>query len=181
LINGSIDISGGVYCGMYYVFLTVSINAIRKENVQPFLDMMHCRTEEEVERIEEEKRRKEEEEERTYQAEREERLRREAVEATAKKEKMLAVLRGKHKQISVRPVGACSLCIVTDKAKIVVVKQFALRNGKMVTKQFLQENYGMRDFQKWNDLIPVHSAKDTCHLKDTAIERYISQGAVFAL
>jgi hypothetical protein len=50
----------------------------------------------------------------------------------------------------------------------------------MVTKQFLQENYGMKEFQKWNDVIPAHSAKDTCRLKDTAIEHYISQGAVFA-
>jgi predicted GIY-YIG superfamily endonuclease len=181
LINGSINISGGAYCGMYYVFLTVNINAIRKENIQPFLSLMHCRSEEEVERIEEEKRRKAEDDERKHQAEWEEYLRQKAVEAAAKKEKMLAALRGKHQQVSVRPTGACSLCVITDKAKVVVIKQFALKNGKMVTKQFLQENYGMREFQKWNDVIPAHSAKDTCRLKDTAIERYISQGAVFAL
>lgn len=182
LISGSIDIYGGVWWGMYYVMLDITVNAIPADSIPEFLRLMRCKREEEIAVIEEEKRRREEERELLYRQERQARLAGEAQEAQTRRQQALVRMQEKHAPISRLPAGDCSLCLVTGKGALVVVKRFTLKNGRTVTKKFLQrDSLSMKDYQRWNNTVPAHSAKDTYRLEDAALERYIGEGSVFSL
>lgn len=181
LIYGSIDIYGGVVWGRYFVELSITVNAIAEKNVPEFLRLMKCKSDDQIAEIE-----KQQDEERRQRSEqwKKEQQEREAEEASAaliQRAEMLAEYRQTYSQIQTMPEGTCSLCVVTDKARRVVVKQFFLKKGKKVIKKFLQDrayNYP-KDYEQWNDTMPPHTAKDTSRMEDTALQKYILEGVVF--
>lgn len=179
LMNGGFQILGGYHWGRYYVILKLTINTIPNENRPQLLKLMRCKTDAEIEIIENEERKEQEERERKYEQERKERQAGEAEDAKTKRQEILSTMRKEHTQINQRPKGKCSICLVTDKANLIVIKQFHLKNGSFKIKKFFQREFGLKDYQKWNDMMPSHLAKDTCRIDDATIDRLIAEGCAF--
>jgi hypothetical protein len=184
LIYGSIGIYGSIVWGRYNVELVVRVNAIPENNVPEFLKLLGCKSEAEIAGIEKNKL---EETRRWFEQNREERKEQKAKyeeEARAKRLEFLAGYREKHKQIDAMPDGECSLCVVTDNADRVVIKQFFLKNGKKMVKQFRPyRRYGSpKHYELWNDVMPTHSVMGyMSRLDEATLQRYFAEGAVFSL
>ncbi len=183
LIYGRIDIYGYQAWGRYYVELAITVNAIPEKNIPEFLRLLGCKSEEEIVEIERQKREEERLKQEQWDKERKEQKKKEEAEAHIRRKELLADLRGKHTSIKAMPKGVCSLCVVTDNANRIVVKQFFLKNGKKIVKLFRPyRQYGTpKDYERWNDIMPPHSAKDNARLDDDALQKYIAEGVVFSL
>lgn len=180
LIYGSIDIYGGVIWGRYYVYLLITVNAIEETNIPQFLKLMKCKSEAEITKIEEQKAEERRLRNEQWEKEREQRKIKEEAENREKGAALLAKYQKEYTTVRTMPEGTCSLCILTEKAGVVVVKQFFLKNGRKMVKMFRQEDYSLKEYQQWNDVMPPHTAKDTCRMNEAALRQYISKGVVFS-
>ena len=183
LIYGQIDLYGYEAWGRYYVSLSITVNAIPEKNVPEFLRLLGCKSEEEIAEIErqeqEEYRQSQERREKEFQALR----KKEEAEDLARRAKILADYREKYTPIDAMPEGVCSLCVVTDNASRIVIKQFFLNNGKKMVKKFRPyRRYGEpKDYEKWNDIMPPHTVKDRASIDEETLRKYFAEGAVFSL
>ncbi len=179
LINGGFQILGGVYMWQYYVILKLVVNSIPKENIGSLLALLKCKSVAEIEEIERIREEERQEKRKEYQLQSQENEKLKKENDARKKEVLLKEMNEKYKRISSLPAGCFTICIVTDHAKLVVIKRFKLKNKTTVTKKFLQRDVFMPDFQKWNDTKPSHIAKDTCKINENEINRYLQEGCVF--
>ncbi len=185
LIYGRIDIYGQEAHGFYYVALAITVNAIPEANIPEFLRLMRCKPEEEITAIEEAKELEREASRRKQEQERIEQQERDRAAWAIKREKMLTEMRRDHRQITDWPDSDFSLCLVTKTGRLVVVKQFRQKNGKILFRKYIQKEdpYALSripEYQKWNDLRPPHSCLDTCSISDEQFRQFIADGAVFA-
>lgn len=186
LVYGQINIYGGAYWGMYYVALSITVNAIPGANIPEFLRLMRCKSEEEVTAIERQKQLADEADSERRRRENEEHRARENAEMEVLRKERLASMREKHTPVAEIPSrGEYSYCIVAAGGALVVLKRLLQKNGMMITRQFWQreDRYGSKsqDYQRWNMLVPPASCKDTARLTGAQINGYLAEGAVFSL
>ncbi len=183
LIYGRIDIYGYQAWGRYYVELAITVNAIPEKNIPEFLRLLGCKSDEEITAIEKQQEEDDRLKREQWERERREQREKDEADARARRLELLADHREKYTTLSAMPQGVCSLCVVTDNASRIVIKQFFLKNGKKMVKLFRPyRQYGTpKDYEQWNDIMPPHSAKDNARLDDDALQRYIAEGAVFSL
>jgi hypothetical protein len=183
LIYGNIDIYGYAAWGRYYVQLVITVNAIPEKNIPEFLRLLGCKSEEEIAEIEKRKLDEHRRDCERREKEREERRAKDESETRTRRLELLAEYREGHTQIDAMPDGECSLCVVMDDAKRIVIKQFFLKNGRKMVKKFRPDRqYGYpKDYEQWNDIMPPHSANDNARIDEAALQRYLAEGTVFIL
>ncbi len=183
LIYGRIDICGYEAWGRYYVELVITVNAIPEKNIPEFLRLLNCKSEEEITAIEKQQEEADRLKRELWEQERQAQKKKDEAEARTKRMKLLAEYREKYTTLGAMPQGVCSLCVVTDNANRVVIKQFFLKNGKKMVKLFRPDrSYGRaRDYEQWNDIMPPHSAHDGARIDEATLQRYFAEGAVFSL
>lgn len=179
LIYVSIDIYSDVIWGRYYVCLSITVNAIEEKNIPQFLKLMKCKSDAEITKIEKQKTEKRRQQNEQWEKEREQRKIKEQAENREKGVALLAKLQKEYTMVRTIPEGTCCFCVLTRQACLIVVKQFFLKNGRKMVKMFRQEDYSLKEYQKWNDVMPPHTAKDTYRMDEAILQRYISEGMVF--